>query len=392
MSGNTTDYSDFVEWETHEGGGTTPVEAPSDGRIPVYLSKKGMYFTLFGDQRRQWGGAEPTISKDNIVGDFNTFTLRGEKESFWLNKFDFQLAPQDFISKTYRQSLPVMDEPLIIADTGQLVSPQGDLLPYQPSIRSDRGDFLNADSYIFPPKFIRLMPELSERYPDLSNVELYKQYLESLTMPPPEETPAEETTPPQETPPPAEETPAPPEETPAPPANTNNWRFYKEDILAQYPDVQPQTLRNAYQSAKVHGSASSLNSILLFMGRLDGQGAFNDFKLPQEPEQQQPEEESITIPVVEQEPEDTSPDPQLLLPAPDTSGQDTDSIFDGSLTPYHLNILDASQAQHSLSVYDNRASQLQSGLHRGENIDTGDSESKQQAPPRPFGQILEVYA
>ena len=147
-------------------------------------------------------------------------------------------------------------------------------------------------------------------------------------------------------------------------------------------------LQEVYDAAEREGSTGRLAELSFFFAEMSGQGFFDeDSSIPtvddtQTPAPQTPpeEKEPITIPVVE-ETADTSPDPQLLLPAPDTRGQDSNSIFDGSLTPYHLNILEVSQAQDSLAVYDNRASQLQSGLHRGENIYTGESESKQQHFP-----------
>lgn len=59
MSGNNsslTDYSDFLEWETHADGESTPVysdddaqgQLSADGRVPVYLSKRGLFYTLLG--------------------------------------------------------------------------------------------------------------------------------------------------------------------------------------------------------------------------------------------------------------------------------------------------------------------------------------------------------
>ena len=102
MSGND---EDTMEWNVHASGDTTPVGFSEDGRIPVYLSKTGKYFTIFGDTKRPWIGAEPTILQNGDVGDFNDFTLRGEKESWWMNRFDFQNASDDVINKTYRKSL-----------------------------------------------------------------------------------------------------------------------------------------------------------------------------------------------------------------------------------------------------------------------------------------------
>lgn len=344
MSGN-----DFLEWETHAGSGeSTPVysddaqgQLSPDGRVPVYLSKRGMFYTLLGGYRREWKGAEPTITQTGDVLNFNDFTLRGQKESWWINRFSYQIPKDDTKSKQYRKSLPKAD-PFVIADSGQLVDAQyGQLLPYQPSIRSDRGDFLNADSYIYPQKFINMLPGLSKTYPKLSDLEIYRQYLKSL------DAPAEQPEPPE------------PEQPEQPPA---------EQTAPEQPQ-QPQTQTNATQPAEQPQTNTTQ---------------------PQQPPPEDEEDEPIIIPVVEQE--DNTPDSQLLLPAPDTSGQDTDSIFDGSLTPYHLNILEAPQAQHALSIYDNRASQVQSGLHRGQNIETDESKQQQQASPRPFGQILEVYA
>ena len=75
-----------MEWETHADGESisyvdddAQAQLSPDGRVPVYLSKKGLYYTLLGGYRREFKGAEPTITQSGDVLNFNDFTLRGHR-------------------------------------------------------------------------------------------------------------------------------------------------------------------------------------------------------------------------------------------------------------------------------------------------------------------------
>lgn len=429
MSGD----NDVMEWDVHTGGDTSDsFELSEDGRIPVYLSQSQKYYTLFGGIRRPWKGAEPSISNDNVVGDFNDFTLRGEKESWWINRFDFQLAPQDFINKKYRQSLPQSGDGLIIADTGQLVDPSGDLLPYQPSTRSDRGDFLNADAYIFPPKFIDLLPELGDKYPDLTQVQLYQQYLESQ----------------KKKNPPQPEMPAQPETT----QPKLNFEYYRQSLQDQYPGVSQGKLKEVFQSAERQGSTGSLRDLSFYFGELDGQGVFDDDReafsvtnannnrfnnilpqlrnifpsgtsddkirdkyeelldggdiLRQDDYTVMKEFENIygdnsgEIPdYTDDEDEDDTNNTNVdnskaVVQFTNNTNNNTNTNDEYALqiSPYHLNKNTSSQMAHSRTIYDARNSQIMSGLRLGA-VDEGNNKNEQKNNniSRPFGIIVKLF-
>ena len=67
------------------------------------------------------------------------------------------MESNDILSKKYRQSLPRNNEmPLIISESGQLVDPDGGLLPYQGNIGRHADNIFDPDAYIYPEGFEKM--------------------------------------------------------------------------------------------------------------------------------------------------------------------------------------------------------------------------------------------
>jgi hypothetical protein len=154
----------------------------NDQRIPVFRSNTGKTYTLFGDVKRPWGGPEFGLDSNGNV-EFSEFAYRTEPKSWWTGLFDFRKESNDFLSKKYRQSLPRNnDMPLIISESGQLVDPDGGLLPFQGNIGRHADNIFDPDEYIYPEGFEKgVLPNLRRIYPDgKSDIELFKLYSQEM--------------------------------------------------------------------------------------------------------------------------------------------------------------------------------------------------------------------
>ena len=106
---------------------------------------------------------------------------------------------------------------------------------------------------------------------------------------------------------------------------TLNLSYCCPSLQSQFPGISQETLKSAFDSAERQDSISYLQEVTLFFQRLGGQGAFDESRersistvddthptptppTPPTPPVEQ-EETPITIPVVEEEPADTNPDP-----------------------------------------------------------------------------------
>ena len=72
--------------------------------------------------------------------------------------------------------------PLIISESGQLVDPDGGLLPFQGAIGRHMDNFLKQGAYIYPEGFEKgVLPNLRRIYPDgKSDIELFKLYSQEM--------------------------------------------------------------------------------------------------------------------------------------------------------------------------------------------------------------------
>ena len=237
----------------------------NDDRVPVYRSVNGRYFTTFGEVRRDWDGPEFSVDDGGVV-DLNPFNLRDEKSSWWINRFDFQNASQDILSKTYRKSLPT-GPALTIASNGQLIdSDGGGLLPYQGAVRDDRGDFLAPSSYQYPPAFLKVLPSLSITSPGLTEPQLYQKYLIEKGVVEgdvPVETPSA----------PVPETPSTATTTPDQPSERRNYNFYRNFLLERYPGVLEETLRSVFLDAQEQEKVSDKSKLQFYFDTVQAQGA-----------------------------------------------------------------------------------------------------------------------
>ncbi len=165
-----------------------------DPRPGIFLSKKGIAYTIIGGSRRPYAGPEFSVSKELKLVTFDQSTTT-HSDAWYLRRYNFTPSP---LSQSERASYPKKSKPLTITESGRFRGPNGgDLRIRQPAIRAaeeyekdpEQGMVREArpsDKWLnsvgsYPTSFSSLLPRLKLKSPKLLTSELFERWAELRT-------------------------------------------------------------------------------------------------------------------------------------------------------------------------------------------------------------------
>ena len=164
-----------------------------DARPGIFLSKKGIAYTIVGGSRRPYAGPEFSVNEDGtITFDQSTTT---HSDGWYTRRYNFNPPP---LSQEERDKYPKKSKPLTITESGRFRGPNGGDLRYrQPAIRDaeqyeqdpEQGMVREArpsDKWLnsvgsYPTSFSSLLPRLKLKSPKLLTSELFERWAKIRT-------------------------------------------------------------------------------------------------------------------------------------------------------------------------------------------------------------------